>query len=449
MKFKNNFLIITAFALSFGACKGYFGNTNVNPDDTLAAGANTTLTPVETSLSYTLNGDFARFGSIFDQHIDGNNRQFAGFQLYQFTGGDFNTMWDNMYLDCGSNLKAMEAITDARGANGYSGIARILEAQTMMTLSDFFGDVPYSQAFQGLKTTQPTYDAQSAIYTNVFQLLTDGRAKLALTVGAPAPGADDVIYAGSLAKWTKYANVLAARAYLHLGKVDAGNYAKALAELNKGGFASSAEDGRFTYLNTSTGAAPMYQYLTQRGDAENGANFKALLTSLSDPRLATYGSSFFDAKGAIIHPIYKVLNQAVPMVTYTEQKFIEAECKFRGNDLVGALAAYQAGIKASIIESGGKAADADTYIATTKVTPITGIGLNEIMTQKYIAMYMQTEAYLDWRRTGIPALKPNTGTAIPRRLLYPQSEVNYNPNTPKGLTIFDRVFNDKQLMVNG
>lgn len=444
MKFKNNFLLYFALGiLGFSSCKSYFGNTNLNPDDTLAAGANTTLTPIETTLSYTLNGDIARYTGIFDQHLDGNNRQFAGLQLYQFTGGDFNSVWDNLYLDCGNNIKAMEAITDAKAANTYSGIARVLEAHTIMTLTDFYGDIPYSQAFQGLKNTAPSYDKQADIYTTIFQLLNDAKAKLLLKANAPAPGADDIIYGGSAAQWTKYANVLGARAYLHLGKVDAGNYAKALAELAKGGFTSSSDDARFTYIAAPTQASPMWQYLNQRGDADNGANYIALLTAYSDPRLGTYGPLFFDAAGNIVHPIFSKQAQAVPLITFTEQKFIEAECKFRTADLVGALLAYKTAIKSSIVESGATAASADAYILTTKVIPATGIGLNEIITQKYLALYMQSEAYLDWRRTGIPALKPNAGTAIPRRFLYPQTEINLNPSVPKGVTLFDKVYLDK------
>ena len=48
------------------------------------------------------------------------------------------------------------------------------------------------------------------------------------------------------------------------------------------------------------------------------------------------------------------------------------------------------------------------------------------MTQKYIAMYNQSESWTDWRRTAFPKLTAVTGTEIPRRWLYPQSERLYN-----------------------
>jgi hypothetical protein len=66
------------------------------------------------------------------------------------------------------------------------------------------------------------------------------------------------------------------------------------------------------------------------------------------------------------------------------------------------------------------------------------------MTQKYIAMFLDPEAFADWRRTGIPSLTPNTGSQIPRRLPYPETEVLYNQNCPKPsvINIFTRVWWD-------
>ena len=362
--------------------------------------------------------------------------------MYQFAGGDYSTLWDNLYTGTMLNLKQIESFSAAKGANAYFGVAKILEANALMVTTDFFGDIPYSDAFQGSKQFQPKYDAQADVYTSIFALLNDARAKLLLPANSPKPGAEDLIYGGNLALWNKYANVLAARGYLHLTKVDKGNYAKALAELAKGGFASSAEDARLQYLTSSTGAAPMNQYLSQRGDTENGIFFLALLKTLKDPRSSTYGVAYQDANSNIINPIL-IPNQAAPYITFTEQKFIEAECKLQTGDLPGATLAYLAGIKSSIIEAGNTAADYTAYITNPKVVPATGITLNEIITQKYIALWNQSEPYLDWRRTGIPALTPNAGAAIPRRFLYPQTELDLNTNTPKGVSQFDRVWLDK------
>jgi hypothetical protein len=48
------------------------------------------------------------------------------------------------------------------------------------------------------------------------------------------------------------------------------------------------------------------------------------------------------------------------------------------------------------------------------------------MNEKYVALFQNPEVWNDWKRTGFPTL---VGTP-PRRLTYPISEREANPNTP-------------------
>jgi hypothetical protein len=55
------------------------------------------------------------------------------------------------------------------------------------------------------------------------------------------------------------------------------------------------------------------------------------------------------------------------------------------------------------------------------------------------------ENYNDWRRTGWPALTLVTNAqlpSIPRRLLYPQTEINSNPQPQQSAALTDRVWWD-------
>ena len=421
-------VLATGALLMLSSCEKFFGDVNVDPNAPLDASPSALLIVIETRLAYTIGGDFSRFGSVFTQHVDGYDRQFAGFQNYTFVPGDFGTAWDNLYAGVLGDIKQLKTKADASNYNAYGGVARALEAHTLMMIADYFGDAPYSAALNADKTYQPTYDTQAQLYTTILTLLTEARAKLAATAGPLKPNsANDRIYGGSTAKWTKYCNVLAARAYLHLGKLDNANYAKALAELAKGGFASGADDARYAFAGGALGEAPWYQYNTQRQDILVGARYVAMLDSLKDPRKAIYGADIDDA-----HPIFTE-DQHLGLVTYTEQKFIEAECKMKGGDAPGAKIAMLAGIQASFDEAGVDAAKYAPYIAQAAVSPAT-VTLNQIMVQKYIALFADPEVFNDWRRTGIPNLKPNLGSFVPRRFLYPQSELDLNTNTPKALS---------------
>ena len=66
--------------------------------------------------------------------------------------------------------------------------------------------------------------------------------------------------------------------------------------------------------------------------------------------------------------------------------------------------------------------------------------LREILEERYITFYGQIEGFNDVRRTrnesyGIE-LMPNSGDKLPERFLYPQSEIDANPNTPSPIPGF-------------
>jgi len=140
---------------------------------------------------------------------------------------------------------------------------------------------------------------------------------------------------------------------------------------------------------------------------------------------------------------------------YPEMCFNIAEAAYRGW-ITGATAAsdwYNKGIAASMslygltqgqtvtISSvdgktnyGTATIDINGFLANPNVTYNASTGLTQILTQKYVAFFMNSgyEAYYNWRRTGIPAFSQGgvgIGTAnnmIPLRWQYPQDEITYN-----------------------
>ena len=54
--------------------------------------------------------------------------------------------------------------------------------------------------------------------------------------------------------------------------------------------------------------------------------------------------------------------------------------------------------------------------------------LNDVMTEKYIALFQNPEVWNDYKRTCLPALSPAVGhTVIPGRFLYGQTQVQTDP----------------------
>lgn len=437
------YTLLFAYIAMLTSCQKDFGDVNVNPNQPSDVPVNMILPSAQASLAYTLHGDIARYNAVFTQNVTGADRQFAAYNIYVFNEDDFNNLWNNMYAGNMADLKRIIEKTADGKNNAYRGIAKIMMAYSLMTVTDLFGDVPYREAFQGNDNTTPAYDKQQDIYTIILpDLLNTGIADLDnTTYDFLAPGADDLIYHGNLDKWKQFAHSIAARAAIHTSKIDPTAAANAaLAAINAGAMLSSFDDAQFNFGVTYQ--SPWFQYIDQRADISYssldyyyglGCFHTDYLQSTNDPRF----SKMIDVNGDYYAPgfpsaFYMADNAAVPLMTFCEQKFIEAEA----NLILGNDAAAQTALNDAVDASMGKLGVDSSDAAAYKLANVVWSGsyqdkLGLIMTQKYVANYLQPESYNDWRRTGYPALQPNVGatTDIPRRYIYPTNERQNNPNS--------------------
>ncbi|MBU3678348.1 MAG: SusD/RagB family nutrient-binding outer membrane lipoprotein [Candidatus Kapabacteria bacterium] len=419
---------------------------NVNPNTPETAAYSVVLPTVQAGMAYVMGGDFGRYTSVLNQQNTGVDRQHLGIYNYQFTESDVNNAWSTMYTGPMNDLAILIERAKADGAPHYQGVFQVLMAYGMITMSDLWGDIPYSEALSGAKNPEPKYDTQESIYTAVNAMLDDAIKNLGAATSNLKPGSDDLMYGGKTASWVKAANSLKARMAIHLvnrsNQAAAGALAAAAA-----GIASNAEDFQFTFGALETEGNPWYQFTTQRdGDLTFGVKLSEIMMATKDPRGPIFAVA--DSNSAVsgtsrMNEFYAGIGSAVPFLTYAEMKFIEAEANSRLGNAAAAHAAYVAGITASMQRSGVAPTAITAYLAQPSVDPGSDkLTLDNIMTQKYIAMYTQPESWSDWRRTGFPTLAPTTGTTIPRRFPYAQYERLYNSKMPAGKTINDRVWWD-------
>jgi Starch-binding associating with outer membrane len=450
--FKAGFTAILIAGASV-SCNFIDPKINVDPNQPADVPINLLTAGIETNIAYVLGGDFGRYTNIWTQHLGGVDRQHLGYDLYQLTESNVNTAWDLLYRGSLVNLKSVLTKANESKSPHYSGMAKILTAYTLGMLVDQFNDIPYTDAVQGSTQLKPKYDKADAIYTEIQKLLTEAKTDLGQTTSTFSPGSDDIIFKGNRPKWIALANALSARYYLHLGKIDAGSYAKALTALT-GAISANTGNAMMSFDASATGANPWAQFIAGRNDFRMGKKFIDIMSGLNDPRIEVMADTI---KGGIYKgstagngdvnssemsaAFYAADDSKVPFFTYSEVKFIEAEAAFATNDKTRAATALNDAVKASLAYYGVSSA---AYVTANASTTAATVTLERIMTQKYIHMFTQPEAYSDWRRTGLPALTPATGTRIPRRFPYPQDERLYNgANYIPNVTIFDKVFWDK------
>ena len=437
---------LLSIMLSANSCKKgvFYEGLNTNPAQLTTPTPTLLLPGVITSTGYVWDGDASRFSSLFIQQATGSANQANSFSAYAVGTGDVDGLWTNLYGGAGgvmTNANQLIQLANKAGDVHYAGIGEILMANALGLTTDFWGDVPYSQAFQGAANVNPSYDSQQQIYTTIDGLLTDAITKLAASDAGAQPGTDDLIYGGNLKNWSALAYGLKAKFYIHLGKTDPSNYAKAIAAAKSaiaGGFNSAATNFAVPFLGASTTSqSPWYQFNSQRGDIAFTGYIYDIMKAAKDPREVS--TVYGDGQGSL-GDLYGSPSSPVELFTYDELLFVESEAYYQTNDKVNAAATYNAAVAANLTRTVGSAG----YAATVAKTAA-NITLNDVMTQKYIADFLDPETWTDYRRTGLPALTPNPqgNGVIPRSLLYPISEVINNSSTPKNTTLARKVYWDK------
>jgi len=144
-----------------------------------------------------------------------------------------------------SDIVGAELLATEQGANKHLAIMNIMKAYTLMTLVDFYGDVPFSEASNPSEFPFPTTDDGATVYAGAIALLDEASTLL----GQAGPTlANDFFYDNDFGKWGKLLNTLKMNAYLNTRLVDSAALSKFNAIVNSGNFISSTvDDFQFKY----------------------------------------------------------------------------------------------------------------------------------------------------------------------------------------------------------
>lgn len=420
---KHTFYLFLLLVVS-ASCTSYFEDEdNADPNAPFSVPISAALPAIQLSIVDSYGGLWSNYGNMWTQQVEGVARQWESFNNYDIQPVRFDQSWQQVYENVIVELKVVEQQAVDDGLNHYIGIAKTLEAFTMMMATDVWGDIPYTEAGLGDANNHPAYDDQATvIYPAIQTLLTEALAHFNDVSGSISPGSDDVLYGGDISSWELAVHGMLARYYLHLG-----DNVNALAQA-KLSFTESSQNMGFQYPGAGNDAPWAGFNDTRQGDIEFHPTMRALMTSLNDTdRLAIFDQPFTQTDHTYLTP-----DQRVDLITYREMQFVIAETS---TDATEQYTAYVNGIEASFVEVGLGETESDAYLAQAAIGPGAGnITLEDVMTQKYIGMFVQPEVFSDWRRTGIPALSPvvdATSAVIPRHWFYPENEYLFNENAPE------------------
>lgn len=358
-----------------------------------------------------------------------------------------------------SNLRDNEIILNKAKNNPtfkvYEGPALIFKAYMAMALTDLFGDVPYSDAFNGdNKTVTPKYDTQEAIY------LADGGILDSLKKGIIAienytgnlPLTGDVLYNGNLDSWILFANSLRIKALIRISSKQ--NINKELQEIVTDGnyIANNAQNAIFNFTDGEPNNFRMARLRV--GDFNNfvmSKTIEEILKELNDPRIQTFfrpSSTPPNNYNGLINGIdaskttislgdYSLAgfifrehagNLQANYMTAWETNFLLAEAAHKGFITHNAKSLYELATTQAFRYWNTNIPN--DYLTTTASFDDTK-ALEQIITQKWIANIINGyEGWIEYRRTGFPNLNPISASLnnnlIPVRMPYPAEEASLN-----------------------
>lgn len=464
MKKYLKYIAIFSLSCSVMSCESFIDGFEEDPNNPAgsAVDVNNMIQGVMLGDAMVHEGELARVAGMWTDHFTGADRQYVGLNQYVSTSGDFDSPWSTMYYATITQARIAKQKAKAEFNPKVEGIAQILEAHTAGTAAALFGDVPYSEV---LYNETPKFDPQRQVF-DALQVVLDS-AIANLRTGRGILRADkDIFFAGNSTNWINTAYTLKARYYLLTKQYDLAEAAAA------NGIPSPAQDmvtphgmiynGNFNIWYSFT-IYDRYGYLTAE-DAygprlmDPDANVAYNRNNLKTDETARF-NWFYQTDGGFYDLNYYSegdgwgaqgffgAETSFPMVTYAETQLIIAEARARRGETLSALTALN-NHRAALNEEYG----AGSYLPLLLVDFAPGAFenqrnetvqnaiLREIIEERYVTFTGQLLPFIDMARTnnllGIPV--KGGGSSVPLRFLYPQSEVNANPNIPSPLPgLFD------------
>lgn len=186
----------------------------------------------------------------FTQHLMGcwNTTNYGG--QHRSDDNEMSRPWNNLYPGAIRNLTdAIAATGDNPEQVNINAALRIMRVYVGSLLTDFYGDVPFTEAGLGYLegVTQPKYDKQEDLYPLFFSELK--AATQLFDINAEAISSDPM-FGGDIEAWKAFANSLRLRYAMRLSKIDAAQAEREFkAALADGVFTDAAKDACVKQMN--------------------------------------------------------------------------------------------------------------------------------------------------------------------------------------------------------
>lgn len=440
--------------LSLVGCTSDFEEINTDPNNLDAITPGSVLNPVIYQLAKRNAIQYRSVTApLMQAFIRADDFIYSPF-LYDLDPNIGASTWNDYYRWL-NNIQEMEMAADDLQNNNYKAIALTLKAYAFSVLTDAFGDIPMEDALKAESGVwYPEYTEQKDIYPMLIGYLEtannlyDSEENLIYV--------EDILFQNDLSKWRKFTNSLHLRLLLRASnrsEMDAFNRLSVIlnnpetypifnslneqAVLKISGipplmspwdrpqdFNSFRYVTEFFVDNLKDSDDPRLPHFANTATGQNNENYgyigmptDFINTPLPDSIATPSGINRHLAEAPMI----------IPILSYAEVCFIQAELALKGYLNSSAEEHYNNGVMAAIQMWDLEVSDELLEQPGLKFNN----SLEQIMLQKYYALFFTDyQAWFEHRRTGLPELETTSSMLnngeMPARLYYPIDEVDMN-----------------------
>jgi hypothetical protein len=253
-----------------GACEFFNLDLTEDPDEVTLADANPdyALNNMQIEMKNLLSNDDPpnwRGVNRLGMEVTRTIIKWGGTYENAYNPTEFDQVWTRAYEGVLMDANTFLPIYEENQWWIHAGITKVLQAYVLVTLVDFFGDVPWTESFDP-SNFNPSADDDASVYDVALAKLDE--AILDLDKESLASPSNDLFYDGDAEAWATLAKTLKLKIHLNLRLADASGSASAINSLIADGDLISAPEQNWIFHYSRVTDNPdsrhpffMYNYL--------------------------------------------------------------------------------------------------------------------------------------------------------------------------------------------
>lgn len=437
-----NIAFLVCISICYISCEAIdFGDINENPNGPTVAVTSQLLTEAQKAIGNSVVTSVK--GILFTQQL--TEGQYPSSSRYTGLTSNYNGWYTGPIQNLNEIIKInrdedLMTTAEAFGDNNNQiAVAKIIRAFLLQNITDRWGALPWTEAFQGIDFPQPKFDTQEELYNYMFVEVDEALSLINIDNSGPK---GDLIFNGNMSRWKTFANTLKMTMALRISDANPSlAKSKFEAAIAGGVIKSNSENILFNFGADDGSDNPWQDRFESRVDYLLSETLANALRTNQDPRLFKYvepsrdGSisetnfpNGIDAKyvgapnGYVNGNVqdYSLPTRTVtgnqryksPIYTSAQVKLSLAEAKLKGWSIGSGTveSLLKEGIEESMRFWGVDELDINAYTdAHTSAT------LADIAYEKWVALYLNgPEAWAERRRLDMPVLIPSGNAVDPR-----------------------------------